>query len=103
MKSFAGATVALAFIVFTGSAPARAQELFWDEVYKPFVVRSLHVSLSADDYRTIQQDETFDIEVPAVFRAEGEEDAYHITIRRKSAIPLGEKIAYRIDFESKVG
>ncbi len=100
MKHFAVAAVV--FALTACCLPLSAQELFWDEVYKPFVVRHLHVSLTAEDYRTIQEDESFDIQVPAFFRAEGEDDTYHITIRRKSATPIGEKISYRIGFESKV-
>src|SRR5688572_6933746 len=102
MKDFVAATMVLASTLFASSKPVRAQELFWDEVYKPLVLRSLHVSLTAEDYRTIQEDETFDIEVPAMFWTDRADDPYHITIRRKSATPIGEKIGYRIDFESRV-
>jgi hypothetical protein len=77
----------------------------WRDVYDPFVLRHYHVQLSQADYQTIRHDETFDIKVPALFWMAGDRDdhAYQITIRRKSATPIGDKISYRIKFESQIG
>ena len=74
----------------------------WEDVYDPTVLRSYHVQLSAADYATIQADETFDIEVPARFWMDGDvSDApYTVSIRRKSATAIGEKISYRMKFVS---
>jgi hypothetical protein len=76
----------------------------WADVYDPFVLRAYHVALTEADYQTIRHDETFDIKVPARFWLEGDTDnaEYLITIRRKSATPIGDKISYRIAFQSQV-
>lgn len=78
----------------------------WSEVYNPSALLNLHVRLTALDYATIRHDETFDIKVPAEFWVDNitpDPGAWRITIRRKSATPIGEKISYRIAFESKIG
>jgi hypothetical protein len=97
------------------AAPAFAQEdsptvypapTSWSEVYNPGVLLGLNVRLAAADYATIRADETFDIKVPAVFWVDNvtpDPGSWNITIRRKSATPIGEKISYRIALESKIG
>jgi hypothetical protein len=74
----------------------------WEDVYNPLVLRSFNVRLSAADYATIQADETFDIQVPARFWLDGDVAGpeYTVTIRRKSATPIGEKISYRMRFRN---
>jgi hypothetical protein len=78
----------------------------WSAVYHTGALLSLNVQLTADDYATIQTDETFDIKVPAVFWVDNiapNPGSWEITIRRKSATPIGEKISYRVAFQSKIG
>jgi hypothetical protein len=83
----------------------------WADVYNPFVVRSLHVRLTEANYQTIRFDESFTIEVPAVFWLEGdgpvnpgtglvEPTTYSILIRRKSATAINDKVSYRVDFNA---
>jgi hypothetical protein len=78
----------------------------WSDVYNPAALLSLNVQLTAEDYATIQADETFDIKAPALFWVDNiapNPGSWEITIRRKSATPIGEKISYRIAFQSKIG
>jgi len=78
----------------------------WWQVYDPAALLSLNVELSAEDYATIQADETFDIEVPAVFWVDNidpDPGAWRVFIRRKSATPIGEKISYRVKLDAKIG
>jgi hypothetical protein len=73
----------------------------WEDVYDPLVLRSFNVRLTAANYATIQADETFDIQVPATFWLDGDTSGpYTVTIRRKSATPIGEKISYRMRFRA---
>lgn len=99
-----------AAIVVSGLAPLAAAQnssppSSWEDVYDQFALRHLHVRLTEQDYLTIRHDETFDIKVPAVFWMDGDagDARYNITIRRKSATPLGDKISYRVAFVSQIG
>ena len=93
------------------SVPAFAHDSYpapiaWSQVYDPAALLSLNVQLTAEDYATVQADETFDIKVPALFWVDNvapDPGAWNITIRRKSATPIGEKISYRIALGSRVG
>lgn len=87
-------------------APASGQINSWYDVYQPNQLISMNVKIAKADYDTIQADETFDIEVPAEFwldNVEPNPGSWNIRIRRKSATPIGEKISYRIKFDSKIG
>jgi hypothetical protein len=78
----------------------------WSEVYNPKALLSLNVKLSADEFAIIRADETFDIEVPAIFwldNIDPNPGSWNISIRRKSATAIGDKVSYRIAFESKIG
>lgn len=71
----------------------------WHEVYELTSLLSLNVMLTEEDYLTIQNDETFDIFVEALFWVDNidpDPGAWPVQIRRKSATPIGEKISYRI-------
>lgn len=94
-------TVAIGAVTEAWPAPPTS----WADVYDPFVLRSLNVQISADDWATIRNDETFDIKVPATFWLDGDvgDARYDISIRRKSATPIGDKISYRVKFEQQVG
>jgi len=77
----------------------------WWQVYDPAVLLSLNVQLKAEDYETIQTDETFDIEVEGVFWVDNIEPnpgSWKASIRRKSATPIGEKISYRLKLETNI-
>jgi hypothetical protein len=103
-----------ACLLTTGAANAIETPIppqIWSDVYDPYVLRSFHVQISEANYLTIRHDETFDIEVPAVFWLEGETTTTstgevvpktsQIFIRRKSATPIGDKISYRIKFQTR--
>jgi hypothetical protein len=86
------------------AASAAAQG--WPEIFDPLVLRTLHLEMSDQDWQTIQHDESFDIEVPAMFALEGEEPIL-VSIRRKSADPLTQapgfdKVSYKIDINELV-
>lgn len=105
------AVIASSLLTTSLIAPKAAASVYpaptkWTEVYDPTALLSLNVQLTAEDYATIQADETFDIEVPAVFWVDNIDPnpgAWNIFIRRKSATPIGEKISYRIKLDSKIG
>ena len=87
--------VALAFC-----APASlAQD--WPDVYDPFTLLTLNLEMDPGDWNTIRQDESFEIEVPAMFGADGE-DPILVAVRRKSATPIGPKISLKIDINKLV-
>jgi hypothetical protein len=75
----------------------------WADIYDPFVLRSYHVQLKRADWETIRNDGTFDVKVPAMFWMNGDAgNAYLSQIRRKSATPIGDKISYRLKFDTLV-
>lgn len=85
------------------AAPAHATTSTWEDVYDPGRLLGLNVQISATDYQTIRQDETFDVYVPAVFWVDGEAERYDVKIRRKSATAIGDKISYRMKILGQVG
>lgn len=79
---------------------AQADEgLDWPYFYDPEVVQHLHFKIKDEDWNTIKADDTYDIEVPVLFwvESEGEESAILVSIRRKSATPIGSKVSFKID------
>jgi spore coat protein CotH len=84
----------------------RAQADGWPEVFDPLQLLTLNLEMDAADWQTIQHDETFEIEVPAMFWADGE-DPILISVRRKSADPLTEnpafmKVSLKLDIDQYV-
>ena len=73
----------------------------WPGVYDPQTVLNLNLDMSASDWNTISNDTTFDIEVPAMFWADGEQPIL-ISVRRKSATALGGKISLKLDINEYV-
>lgn len=69
-------------------------------MYEPTSVLNLHVKIKSNDFDSINDDSTYEIEVPALFweEADGEDEAQLVSIRRKSASVLGDgKVSYKID------
>jgi hypothetical protein len=96
------ATVLLSLLLFT--VPAGGQT--WPEIFNPLVLRTLNLQMADEDWQTIQNDETFDIEVPTMLWLDGEEPIL-VSIRRKSADPLNNapnysKASYKIDINELV-
>ncbi len=99
MPSIHSILVATLFILASNFAiVAQSPITSWSEVYEPLIVRNLNVKLSENDWQTIVNDETFDIEVPALFWMDGESETYAIVIRRKSATAVGSKVSFRVKF-----
>jgi hypothetical protein len=74
----------------------------WTDLYDPFVLRSFHIRIHEDDLAAIRADATFDLKRGATFWFEGEEERRPITIRRKSATPIGDKVSYRVAFDQSL-
>lgn len=90
--------------VLLGAGAAHGQD--WPEIFDPLVLRTLNLEMSDGDWQTIQHDETFEIEVPAMLWLDGEEPIL-VAIRRKSADPLTAapgyvKVSYKIDVNELV-
>jgi CotH kinase protein len=86
------------------SVPAHGQG--WPEIFDPLVLRTINLQMSNADWQTIQNDETFDIEVPTMLWLDGEAPIL-VSIRRKSADPLTNapgyaKVSYKIDINELV-
>src|SRR5688572_1214411 len=100
-RNIALAAVTAALLIFNSTF---AQT--WPEIFDPLVLRTINLQMSNADWQTIQNDETFDIEVPAMFWLDGEEPIL-VSIRRKSADPLTNapnyaKVSYKIDINELV-
>jgi hypothetical protein len=89
----------LAVAASGASAAGLDPNLDWPAFYDPQEVRGLNIRIKDTDWDTILADETFDIEVPALFwtTAEGETEAVLVSIRRKSATPISTKVSFKID------
>ena len=86
------------------SAPAAASECL--SVFDPLQVLTLNLQLSQNDWDTIRNDTTFEIEVPATFWADGE-SGITVSVRRKrgKAIPSEanpQKVALKVDINEYV-
>jgi hypothetical protein len=98
------ASVALLAIIGIHAAPGEAQD--WPEIFDPSQLLTLNLSMSSGDWVTIQNDLTFNIEVPAMFWADGE-DQILVSVRRKSCDALGGspdflKVSLKIDINEFV-
>jgi hypothetical protein len=103
MKSASSLAIALGWLsLLSGSAHSQG----WPEIFDPLVLRTLNLQMSNADWLMIQEDETFDIEVPTLLWLDGEKPIL-VSIRRKSADPLTEaphytKVSYKIDINELV-
>jgi hypothetical protein len=93
-----------AIVICALSVSAFAQD--WPEIFDPLVLRTLNLQMSDEDWQTIQNDETFDMEVPTLLWLDGEEPIL-VSIRRKSAdaltnAPNYAKVSYKIDINELV-
>ena len=73
----------------------------WPAVYDPQTLLNLNLDMSAADWNTVKNDTSFDIEVPAMFWADGEMPIL-ISVRRKSAAALGDKVSLKLDINEYV-
>ena len=93
----------LMVVVFT-AAGANAQA--WPDVFNPFQILTLNLQLSEQDWDTIRHDTTNEIEVPALFWADGEMPIL-VAVRRKSSRALPSeadpiKVGLKIDINELV-
>lgn len=86
--------------------PVLDPDLDWPAFYDPAAIRNLHIKIKRPDWDTIRADDTYEVEVPALFwtEQEEEENAFLVSVRRKSATPLlppggvgPVKVSFKID------
>ena len=98
-------TILIMGIILLGlSVKVNAQE--WPEIFNPLVLRTLYLEISPLDWSIVQNDETFDVEVPALFWME-EDSPIQISVRRKSGDPLNSgsgftKVSLKLDINEFV-
>ena len=95
---------ALVMVVAFTAPGANAQA--WPDVFNPFQILTLNLQLSDQDWDTIRHDTTNEIEVPALFWADGETPIL-VSVRRKSSRALPSeanpiKIGLKIDINELV-
>jgi hypothetical protein len=66
MRQLFRLVASIAALIFTVPS-VEAQESGWPEVFSPFVLRTLNLTIDAGDWNTIRHDTTNEIEVPASF------------------------------------
>lgn len=100
-------TVVFNTILYTGSAKAQIPD--WPGIFEPTQLLTLNVeTVNPADWDVIRYDMTFDIEVPALFWADGEEtNKLYVSVRRKSCDALPNetdpfKISLKIDINQYV-
>ena len=95
------AIMAMAAIVPVGKVYAQD----WPDIFNPLELVALNLDMDPGDWNTIQNDESFEIEVPAMFWMDGEKPIL-VAVRRKSADPLGGgpfiKVSLKIDINELV-
>jgi len=93
-----GVLIAVSLAFLAGAAYGQD----WPEVFDPTLLMTLNIQMDPCDLNTILDDETFDIELPAWFWADGEEDQkIWVSVRRKSGDPIDAndhtKVSFKID------
>ncbi|MEJ2310393.1 MAG: CotH kinase family protein [Gammaproteobacteria bacterium] len=102
MKKAIGLAMCCASVI---SINAQAELNDWPGLYDIDLVPELNVKIKTSDWNTIVNDETFDIEVPALLWAsqDGDESVANlVSIRRKSATPINGKVSFKIDINEYV-
>ena len=99
-------TVFCAVFAFVLTPVAVTQAQGWPEVFDPLQLLALHLEMDNADWQTVQNDDSYSIEVPAMFWADGE-DPILVAVRRKSADPLNSgggfiKVSLKIDINEFV-
>ena len=99
-KSLATRSVAIAVSLAFLAGSAYAQD--WPGIFDPTLLMTLNIQMDPCDLNVVLNDETFDIELPAWFWADGEEnEKIWVSIRRKSGDPIDAndhtKVSFKID------
>jgi len=99
--------IALNAVLCRGSAQAQIPN--WPEIFEPNQLLTLNIqTVNPSDWDIIRYDMTFDIEVPALFWADGEEtNKLYVSVRRKSGDALPSetdpcKVSLKIDINEYV-
>jgi len=82
----------------------------WPDIFEPNLLLSLNIEMSVSDWNEVVNDETYDIEKPAWFWADGEESSkIFVSVRRKSGDPIppawgegGPKISLKVDINEYI-
>ncbi|MBW8041521.1 MAG: hypothetical protein FVQ85_16205 [Planctomycetes bacterium] len=100
-------TVVLSTMCCTGSAQAQIPD--WPGIFEPTQLLTLNIqTVNPSDWDVIRYDMTFNIEVPALFWADGEEDnKLYVSVRRKSGDALPSetdpyKISLKVDINEYI-
>lgn len=95
-----GRLLAIALLTLI-TAPASA--IGWPGLYDPTKLLTLNLDMSPDDWTTIKADTTYTIEVRAELWADEDETApIPVSVRRKSADALGDKVSLKVDINEYV-
>lgn len=104
-----GFVLILMLLVCACAVEGFAQVADWPGVFAPTELWVLHLELeNPADWDVIRKDKTFDIEVPAWFWADGEENSrLYVSVRRKSCDAMPDendpfKISVKIDINEYV-
>jgi hypothetical protein len=93
--------------VIAAIAPAQARAQDWPAPFDPTQVLTVELEMAPSDWDTIRHDTTNEIEVPAMFKATGDEEAILVSVRRKSSRALPSesdpiKIGMKVDINEYV-
>jgi spore coat protein CotH len=94
--------LAIALLTLT-TAPASAYD--WPGLYNPTQLLTLNLDMDPDHWTAVKADTTHTIEVPAKIWADGDIDEPTpklVSVRRKSADALGDKVSLKIDINEYV-
>jgi spore coat protein CotH len=99
------------FLLFLGlftlaSTPARAHHVGSEiglALYDPFQVRELNLDMSGENWNTVLNDTTLSIQVPATFWETEDQSMITVSVRRKSADRIGDKVSLKIDINDYYG
>ena len=113
MKTYLKNAVILGVVMIAISTDVCPGLLFaqdWPEIFEPNLLLTLNIEMNPADWNDVLNDETFDLEKPAWFWADGEEgNKLFVSVRRKSGDPIppawGEgdpKISLKIDINEYI-
>ena len=99
-------SLSLIILTFAALFPRAVSAQGWPEIFDPFQLRTINLTISTGDWNTIRFDQTFAIEVPAQL-ALGAESPIWVAVRRKSGDGLPseadpQKISLKIDINEIV-
>jgi spore coat protein CotH len=88
--------IAVALLVVWRAGPSHGQVPGYADLFDPLRVLNLNIELHPDDWNTIRNDDTYSIELPGYFWADGENKLI-VGVRRKPTDAHGDKVSLKID------